>query len=195
MVWVRFYSTIRNGSLLLCGLFAVLSATVAARESAMPTRMSSTVIPHTHPTASDEERLLAIHNAERSRLGLPALVWNERLAGDAKAWATQLLAKGALEHSSIAERKGRGENLWMGTAGAWEIEGMVDMFLEEQRYFREAAFPDISLTGNWTDVGHYSQIVWRETREVGCAIDSGNGRDVLVCRYYPAGNVLGEMPY
>ncbi|RXY91726.1 CAP domain-containing protein, partial [Klebsiella pneumoniae] len=72
---------------------------------------------------------------------------------------------------------------------------MISMFLEERRYFRTAVFPDISLTGNWKDAGHYSQIVWRETREVGCAIETGNGMDVLVCRYFPAGNVIGQSPY
>ncbi|WP_375291315.1 CAP domain-containing protein [Qipengyuania sp.] len=152
-------------------------------------------IPHTQPEASPQERLLALHNSERQSLGLPALTWNSQLARDAQGWASQLLKRGALQHATPSDRKGHGENLWMGTAGAWDVAGMVEMFLEERRYFREAAFPDVSLTGNWTDVGHYSQIIWRETREVGCAIDSGNGMDVLVCRYYPAGNVFGRTPY
>lgn len=152
-------------------------------------------IPHTQPEASDQERLLALHNAERAKLGLPALKWSARLARDAQIWANQLLTRGALQHASSSDRKGNGENLWMGTAGAWDVEGMVEMFLEERRYFREAAFPDVSLTGNWSDVGHYSQIVWRDTRELGCAVESGNGMDVLVCRYFPAGNVFGQTPY
>ena len=173
--------------MVLCGIAGITGVAQASS--------TQVDIPHTHAAASAEERLLAIHNAERARLGLPKLVWNPRLAADAQGWASQLLARGAFEHASPSERRGRGENLWMGTADAWEIEGMVDMFLEERRYFREAAFPDISLTGNWTDVGHYSQIVWRDTREVGCALDSGNGMDVLVCRYFPTGNVSGELPY
>jgi hypothetical protein len=69
------------------------------------------------------------------------------------------------------------------------------MFLDERRYFRPATFPHVSLTGEWADVGHYTQIVWRETKEVGCAIDSAKGQDVLVCRYFPAGNVQGQKPY
>lgn len=153
------------------------------------------VIPHTQPAASDAQRLLVRHNAERLRLGLPPLRWNPALARDAGDWAKVLLARGELAHASHAERNGNGENLWMGTAGAWNASAMVDMFLEERRYFRAAAFPYVSLTGHWSDVGHYSQIVWRDTREVGCAIDTGKGLDVLVCRYFPAGNVMGKNPY
>lgn len=152
-------------------------------------------IPHTQPQASAAERVLAVQNAERARLGLPPLAWNPSLAAEAGRYAKVLLSRGALQHSSAAERKGSGENLWMGTAGAWNADAMVGMFLDERRYFRAAAFPDVSLTGNWTDVGHYTQIVWKDTKEVGCAVDTGNGMDVLVCRYFPAGNVFGRTPY
>lgn len=165
----------------------------AASASAAPLR--SAQIPHTQPRASEAERLLVVHNAERTRLGLPPLAWNSALARDAGDYARKMLARGQLRHASPSDRKNNGENLWMGTAGAWDSAAMVGMFLDERRYFRPAAFPDVSLTGNWTDVGHYSQIVWRETREVGCALDTGNGKDVLVCRYHPAGNIAGKSPY
>lgn len=136
-----------------------------------------------------------VHNAERTRLGLPPLVWNPALARDAHDYAKRLAARGVLQHATPQDRKGTGENLWMGTAGAWDPGAMVEMFLEERRYFRAAPFPDVSLTGHWKDAGHYSQIVWRDTREVGCAIETEKGMDVLVCRYHPAGNVVGKSPY
>ena len=44
-----------------------------------------------------------------------------------------------------------------------------------------------SATG--TDViGHYTQMVWKSTTDVGCATATGNNYDVLVCRYNPPGN-------
>ncbi|WP_205958397.1 CAP domain-containing protein [Qipengyuania sediminis] len=162
---------------------------------AVGTGVPPTEIALTHQAGHEAQRLLALHNAERARVGLPALRWNPALARDAGSWAEKLLQKGKLHHASADERSGHGENLWMGTAGAWDADGMVNMFLEERRYFRPAAFPHVSLTGNWSDVGHYSQIVWRDTREVGCAKQTGNGVDVLVCRYYPAGNVMGRAPF
>lgn len=51
--------------------------------------------------------------------------------------------------------------------------------------------------------GHYTQIVWRESRELGCASQRcsrgspmGGGEWFLtVCNYAPAGNVSGRAPY
>lgn len=184
-----------------CALHRVLLGALCALAPVLPASADTAIppptreIPHTQPPASEVERLLVVHNAERTRLGLPALTWNASLASDAGAYASVLLNRGRLRHATNAERKGNGENLWMGTAGAWDSDGMFEMFLQERRYFRAATFPHISLTGNWSDVGHYSQIVWRDTREVGCAIRTGRGVDVLVCRYHPAGNVMGKAPY
>lgn len=174
----------------LCALPGALSASGEAGETS---RIAA--IPHNHSPASEAERLLGAHNDERIRLGLPPLTWNAALARDAGGHARVLAARGRLEHAAAKERRGMGENLWIGTAGAWNAEAMVGMFLDERRHFRAAPFPDVSLTGQWKDAGHYTQIVWRDTREVGCAIDTGKGMDVLVCRYFPAGNVVGQNPY
>lgn len=56
----------------------------------------------------------------------------------------------------------------MGTAGYFPPEAMIRAFVEEKRHYRHAAFPHVSRTGSWQDVGHYTQVVWRDTREVGC---------------------------
>lgn len=141
----------------------------------------------------DAARLLALHNALRAEAGTPPLVWNARLADDARGWAASLARRGAFEHSPQPRRRDAGENLFTGKTGNYQVEAMIGRFADEKRYFRPGRFPAISATGNWQDVGHYSQIVWRTTREVGCAIATGRGRDTLVCRYAPPGNIHGEM--
>ncbi|WP_374531610.1 CAP domain-containing protein [Novosphingobium sp.] len=136
-------------------------------------------------------RLLATHNAERTRLGIAPLKWSPVLAQQASEWADTLAARGVFEHSK--DRSGAGENLWMGTSGAYSPEQMIDAFVREGAYFRPGKFPDVSSTGKWQDVGHYTQLIWPATQEVGCALARGNGKDVLVCRYYPAGNFMGQQ--
>jgi hypothetical protein len=42
---------------------------------------------------------------------------------------------------------------------------------------------------------HYTQVVWRTTREVGCGMAFDGERQVWVCEYDPAGNVAGHRPY
>ncbi len=64
--------------------------------------------------------------------------------------------------------------------------------MAERDKFRAGTFPQVSRTGNWADVGHYTQLIWPRTQEVGCAVAKGAVNDVLVCRYSPAGNIVGE---
>ena len=83
----------------------------------------------------------------------------------------------------------------MATAGTMSLTQLVDLWGSEQADFKNGYFPDISTTGNWMDVGHYSQIVWKTTTKVGCGFAESNGNDVLVCDYAPPGNVMGEQAY
>lgn len=137
-------------------------------------------------------RLLAAHNAERDRTGLPRLAWSSRLAQEAHDWAVHIAREGRLRHSDGTARRWTGENLWMGSAGAYSAEDMVGGFLAERSAFRPGSFPHVSRTGNWADVGHYSQVIWPATTEIGCAVATGARDDFLVCRYNPAGNVVGQ---
>lgn len=138
------------------------------------------------------ERLLDLHNRERERIGQPKLVWDPQLARHAKAWANRLAARGSFEHSPSRQRAGEGENLWRGTAGAYTLEEMVGHFMAERQQFQPGVFPAVAQSGNWHEIGHYTQIIWPTTRAIGCAVATRRGTDYLVCRFYPAGNVLGQ---
>jgi hypothetical protein len=137
-------------------------------------------------------RLLAVHSRERARLGIAPLVWDPALAAAASAYGKQLIPRGKLIHSAAKSRPGQGENLWMGTHARYSIERMATGWVNEKRIFRAGIFPDVSTNGKWADVGHYTQMIWRGTRRVGCALEQGSAWDYLVCRYSPAGNVVGQ---
>lgn len=143
------------------------------------------------PLYPAEQEWLAEHNAEREALGLERLRWNHDLRRDALAWAENLAARGAFEHAPNLLQIGQGENLWIGDAGRYAPWQMIDLFLAERKIFRPGVFPEVSRTGQWKDVGHYTQMIWPDTREVGCASATNRRKEVLVCRYWPAGNVLG----
>lgn len=146
---------------------------------------------------SVEDRLLQAHNQECAALGLPPLRWNPELAAGAANWAKYLSDIGALVHSGAnpGERHPQGENLWAGTGGSYGPEEMVGLWRSEKANFRPGTFPRNSRTANVDDVSHYTQIVWRATTQVGCAVAHGATDDFLVCRYAEAGNVVGERPY
>lgn len=137
-------------------------------------------------------RLLAAHNRERSRMAVAPLRWDPALAASAAAYGPVLARLGRLQHSPRAGRPGQSENLWMGTRGAFSPEQMVGNWLAERRFFRGGTFPFVSMTGNWMDVAHYTQIIWSGTTAVGCAVHSTYRYDYLICRYSPRGNIDGR---
>lgn len=140
-------------------------------------------------SASWQAEILAAHNEERALVGSPPLVWSEKLAADAAAYAQELAQSGAFDHDPGNESQG--ENLWMGTRRAYSAREMVGSWAEE----KAAAMRDRRWWAALDETGHFTQLVWSTTRTVGCALVSNRSDDVLVCRYYPAGNVIGQSPY
>lgn len=142
------------------------------------------------------EVVIGMHNEERESLGLSPLAWDSTLAADAARYAREMARTNIFRHSPRASRTvPSGENLWMGSRGLYDYEVMIGSFLDEKRLFRRGGkLPDLSLSGRWEDVGHYTQIIWRSTRKVGCALAEGESYDYLVCRYFPAGNQFGKGP-
>ncbi|MDE2041615.1 MAG: SCP-like extracellular [Alphaproteobacteria bacterium] len=141
-----------------------------------------------HP-AFDMQRALKLHTDLRSSLGVPALSWSEALTQDAQNWANQLAKSGSFDH---AANNDDGENLWTGWGGTFSQDSYFKSWLGERTAFINGVFPNISRSGNWADAGHYSQLIWRDTKELGCAAAYVGNRTVIVCRYRPAGNVEGE---
>src|SRR5437763_2072900 len=142
--------------------------------------------------ASFPARILAAHNTQRAAVGMPSLAWDPALGNGAAVYAQQMAMSGTFAHSDRSARRGVGENLWMGSHGAFSIEAMVGGWTSERRYFLPGIFPNNSRTGDWGDVGHYTQMIWPTTQRVGCAIASTPRVDYLVCRYAPAGNIDGR---
>jgi Cysteine-rich secretory protein family len=138
------------------------------------------------------QEMLDAQNKYRAEVGVPPLQWSDDQAASAQDWANQLAAAQQLSHNRAGQNVASGG----GTAGGFSAGQLVDLWGSEKQNFRNNAFPDISTTGNWSDAGHYSQLVWRNTTSVGCGLATGqDGSNYLVCNYDPAGNVVGETAY
>ena len=164
------------------------AATLIPLVLAAPVAGSTLTIP---PATAVGMRIVSLHNQLRYAAGVQPIIWDRGLAAAADAYAAQLARTGRWGHSPQASRPGQGENLWMGTRGAFSVDEMVGAWASEGRLFRRGSFPAVSRSGNWEDVGHYTQMIWPGSTRVGCAIRSSHSNDYLVCRYSPAGNVFG----
>lgn len=138
--------------------------------------------------------VLAVHNRERAEVGVPPLSWNPGLAADAQRWADHLAATGTFEHAGSDENPTSGENLAMGSTG-FTTQQLAQLWTDEKALFKYGAFPDVSTDGNWFNVGHYTQMVWTDSTDLGCASAGADGSVFLVCRYSPPGNYSGQTPW
>lgn len=142
--------------------------------------------PDTKPAASISADMLAAHNAVRARVGVGPLAWSDQLAAFAQDWANGLAAKSALVHS---QNPNYGENLYDISGALATPADVVNAWAGEVKDYNYAANTCRGVCG------HYTQIVWKDTKEVGCASAKNGPRQVWVCEYGPPGNYIGRKPY
>jgi uncharacterized protein YkwD len=148
-----------------------------------------------------------VHNAERAAVGVPPLVWSDKLAADAKTWADYMATTHNFRHDTEhLGNLGEGENLNAIVYNLGDPPSTAKLqegWVNEKNYYQQWATNSLPKTANWTgwSPGHYNQMVWKTSKEVGCAtgFTSGLSTDTrgvfLDCRYSPAGNYFGQKPY
>ncbi|NWQ64875.1 PI16 inhibitor, partial [Neopipo cinnamomea] len=148
---------------------------------------------------SDEEKKIILdeHNRFRSQVSPPAkammkMTWDKELESLAQSYAEKCI----WDHNK--ERGRRGENLFA-MAPMLELEFAVEDWNGEEKFYNLTT--STCVPGQMC--GHYTQVVWSDTKQIGCGakfcekiegIETEN-MHLLVCNYYPAGNVKGKKPY
>ena len=117
----------------------------------------------------------------------PYLQYNASLADFAQSYSE----KCKWSHNPVLGKVGYGENLAKGYGTPAEA---VDAWGNEASMFD---FDSSSYTGFSEETGHFTQLVWRGSHSVGCGwtdCDGKNGNDgvLVVCNYFPAGNVMAS---
>ncbi|MCB0497823.1 MAG: hypothetical protein KDC79_16900 [Cyclobacteriaceae bacterium] len=139
-------------------------------------------------TQQEIKETVALHNEWRAKVGVPPLEWSDKLAEVALKWAKQLKNEDcAFKHS---HNPNYGENLFMGTTGFYGAKDVVDGWGNEVKDYN---YEKNSCSGV---CGHYTQVVWKTTKRVGCAkVIDCDGNDIWVCNYDPPGNWRVQKPY
>lgn len=133
--------------------------------------------------------MLAVHNRARRAVGVPDLHWSARVAGVARRWASHLQAEGCpMRHSGNPDY---GENLAWISGRRMRATEAAELWLGEARDYDRAA----NACAPGRICGHYTQMVWRSTRSLGCAAARCAEAEVWVCNYDPPGNYVGHRPY
>ena len=134
--------------------------------------------------SAEAQALLAQHNGYRAKHCVPRLSWSNQLAAEAQGWANGCKADGdgKFLHSATSD----GESLAWGKG--LSASGAVDFWYSEiNNYDFDAPRVDAS-------TGHFTQLVWRDSSQVGCAVNVCGSRNYWVCRYSPPGNFNVDSP-
>ena len=133
----------------------------------------------------------------RAAVGVAPLTWDPALAAIADAWVRQCVDTaapiGLVDHNA-GRSNGYptyvGENIY-GSGGQASGTAAVALWVSEQADYNYAANTCAGVCG------HYTQVVWRATTKVGCALHTCPGLQygaTVVCNYGPGGN-SGGRPY
>ncbi|EEF29976.1 pathogenesis-related protein PR-1 [Ricinus communis] len=137
-------------------------------------------------------QFLYAHNLVRaSKWELP-LTWDSQLERYARWWAGTRKQDCQLEHSFPEGDFKLGENIYWGSGTAWTPRDAVSAWASEEKYYTYAT----NSCEEGQMCGHYTQIVWKTTRRIGCArVVCDDGDVFMTCNYDPPGNYIGEKPY
>lgn len=123
-----------------------------------------------------------------SAKGVNPLSWDDDLACASQAWANRCVWK----HSGTS---GVGENIASGFGNNYGIEQAIQSWYEEIWDYKNGM-------GFTEATGHATQMVWKDTRKVGCGVarckasqlglsTGSETAQYVVCQYSPPGNVVG----
>jgi pathogenesis-related protein 1 len=140
------------------------------------------------------QEILDEHNRVRAAVGVGPLIWSDTLASYAQEWADHLARVGCrMQHRppSGGGNHRYGENMFAGTAGYYGMIDAVQSWESEKQHYSGGPI----IPSNFRKIGHYTQMVWRDTTHVGCGAVTCRGQLIIVCNYDPPGNIVGKKPY
>jgi len=153
-------------------------------------------------TDKEKSDILNHHNALRAQEGssnMEYMTWNESLAVAAADWAAQCVWDHGFPPLPGTDFITYGQNLYMTTAAKIDVIKGIQVWYDEKQYY------DYDTLGCAPDeiCGHYTQVVWAMSRQVGCAYhfcrtvehSAFRNAQYLACNYLPLGNFHFEKPF
>jgi hypothetical protein len=179
---------------------------------------------HHKGLTSFENDILNYHNRARTENGLEPLVWNKKLSQYAKDWGMFLKdnEECKIRHPINSKQEqdryipnNTGQNLYYSQVefgglddkmtkqlyeGRKPAKGSTQAWYDEHKIYQPPP-PGQGLPNNFLGVGHMTQLLWKDAKEVGCySVDCSNKvkagnvgyGDMVVCNY-DKGNVSNQF--
>jgi len=135
------------------------------------------------------KQCLEAHNLHREDHQVEPLQFAEDLHHQAQAWAEQLASQDKLEHS-VSDGQ-YGENVAMKFSSSSDFVYTGGMATDQ--WYSELDMYDFQGPENQLRCGHFSQVVWKSTREAGFGqARAASGKMYVVGQYRPPANFQNE---
>ncbi|XP_025214896.1 Golgi-associated plant pathogenesis-related protein 1 isoform X1 [Macaca mulatta] len=130
--------------------------------------------------------VLKAHNEYRQKHGVPPLKLCKKLNREAQQYSEALASTRILKHSPESSRGQCGENL------AWASYDQTGKEVAD-RWYSEIKNYNFQQPGFTSGTGHFTAMVWKNTKKMGVGkASASDGSSFVVARYFPAGNVVNE---
>ncbi|XP_023221216.1 Golgi-associated plant pathogenesis-related protein 1-like [Centruroides sculpturatus] len=129
------------------------------------------------------------HNHYRTIHGVPPLKLSKELCRYAEEWAKNIAASENFRHRPNNKY---GENIYM----EWSSNpnSQVSGQKAVDSWYSEIKFHQFGREPTSLKSGHFTQVIWKESKELGVAYSrSKSGKIFVVANYNPAGNMLGSF--
>jgi len=157
-------------------------------------KQNSTILPK-KPLVQEQEALTKHNQLRAEHFNNAPLQYSLKLEKDAQYYANYLAETGLFTHDPSNLQNKYGENLYAFSRNTQpNLSEIIQKWYDEKIYYHEGSCQ------NGKVCGHYTQIVWRNSKRLGCAsaqYKKGRFKNgyVSVCKYYPYGNIVGQEPY
>ncbi|XP_055958207.1 Golgi-associated plant pathogenesis-related protein 1 [Patella vulgata] len=119
---------------------------------------------------------LQVHNELRAKHGVPPLTINKELCEKAQEWSDHLAKTEQFEHSPDNRRF-----MWNGKEAT-------------MMWYNEIKDYNFNKQGFTMGTGHFTQVVWKDTKVLGIAKSTGpKGNTIVTANYLPPGNFQGDF--
>ncbi|KAG9075962.1 hypothetical protein FRC06_009787, partial [Ceratobasidium sp. 370] len=159
---------------LTLALLAAAAAVSAHGSDADPSNTTEVPMTGSHLTTrivANKQAYVNVHNKERAAHGAKALTWDDGLSASAQAWANKCRFKASIPNYQYCHSQ-PGENLAAGT-GNPSIATAIGWWNAERKNY-DPSSPQPS---------HWTQVVWKSTKKVGCALAKCPPGSVLNPKY------------
>lgn len=158
--------------------------------------------------AIQPEAIVRAHNLLRKQVGSPEMKWSDQLARQAARHIKTMRENGCkMSHNgpgenlywasplqTATEKNALGQWRWHNSVQNVSEQYVVEAWGSEKKWYSADANSCRAPLGK--TCGHYTQIVWKNTTEVGCAKAVCTDKSqVWLCIYSPTGNIIGQRPY